>query len=149
MKLNALEKKVLIQYMENLGIPLENTDIIEEIELESRDFSGKWFMSILKQPLTINVGEAITGGDVGVILNSSMDTGYLFFIRGGYLSSIEGYNYEGEPWPKEISNIEIYKIEPGQTNGSHQEKHGISSQGFLARYTYLLGKWFRSFMSQR
>ncbi|MBL4617922.1 MAG: hypothetical protein JKY46_09515 [Robiginitomaculum sp.] len=142
MKLNELEKTVLIQYMENLGIPLESVDILEEIELESRDFSGVGFLSILKKPLTIKVGKAITGGDVGVILNSSMDTGYLFFVRNGYLSSIEGYNYESEPWPKEISKMEVYKIKYGQTNESCQEKtRGLPFQRFWDKLKSVLRGW--------
>ncbi|MBL1430750.1 MAG: hypothetical protein COA60_004445 [Robiginitomaculum sp.] len=144
MKLNELEKTVLIQYMEDLRIPLESVDIIEEIELESRDFTGVGFLSTLKQPLTIKVGEATTGdGDVNAILNSSMHTGYLFIVRDGYLDTIEGYNYEGEPWPKEISNIEIYKIEPEQPDGSDQKKtRGISFQRFWGELRSALRGWF-------
>lgn len=34
----------------------------------------------------------------------TMGSDYILWIRGGYISSLEGFSY-GEPWPSEIKNV--------------------------------------------
>lgn len=110
MKINELEISVLRQHFKNLGIKIKD-NILETLKVEDRSFSGAGFMTDLMEDTNLRVFAShisSADGEVGAILNSEVESGYLFYVEGGYLKSIEGYTY-AQPWPEEISKIEVYK----------------------------------------
>jgi hypothetical protein len=49
-------------------------------------------------------------GRVGAWLNvSRVETGYIVYVDGGYLTAMEGYTY-GEDWPAEVEQVELYDL---------------------------------------
>lgn len=113
MNLNDLEKTLIRQFMDRKAVSLQDEEsFFSGLNAESRDCTGVGFIVTLKQSEKLKVddaGESYKWGDLGAKLNSSLDTGYLFYVENGYLVSIEGYTY-AEDWPDSISEIEVYGI---------------------------------------
>ncbi len=116
MKINKIEKAVLRQHFKNIGITFEDEEkALEDLRVEDRWLSGAGFITELVEDANLKIGkcsESQIGGEVGAILNSTIDSGYLFYIKNGYLKSIEGYTF-GDPWPDEILKVATYKSELG------------------------------------
>ena len=113
MILNDLEKTLIKQFMDRKAVSLQDDEsFCSGLNAESRDFTGVGFIVNLKQSEKLKVDDASESykwGALGAKLNSSLDTGYLFYVENGYLVSIEGYTY-AEDWPDSISEIEVYGI---------------------------------------
>ena len=113
MILNKLEKTLIKQFLKRKAVRLQNEEsFISDLSVECRDFTGVGFVVNLSKSERLKVGdtgESYRWGDLGAKLNSSLDTGYLFYVENGYLASIEGYTY-AEDWPDNISEIEVYFI---------------------------------------
>lgn len=111
MTLNDLEKKLIRQFLNRKAVMLRDEEsFFSGLKVESREFTGVGFIVNLElsEQLKIDDGtETYKWGDLGAKLNSSLDTGYLFYVENGYLVCIEGYTY-AENWPDRISDIEIY-----------------------------------------
>ena len=114
MKINELETAVLLQQLSNIGVTPDN-ERIAKLVVTDRWFSGAGFITELANHAELKIGkcdESYSGGEVGAKLNSEIDSGYLFYIKNGYISSIEGYTF-GDAWPDEISSVETYKSDLG------------------------------------
>lgn len=114
MKINELETAVLIQQLTNIGVTPDSKSIAE-IVVTDRWFSGVGFITELEKHAELKIGkcdESYSGGEVGAMLNSEVDSGYLFCIKNGYISSIEGYTF-GDTWPDEISSVKTYRSDLG------------------------------------
>ena len=113
MILSDLEKTLIKKFVEKKFVSLQDEEsFFSSLNVESRDFTGVGFSVNLKKSEKLKVGdtsESYIWGDLGAKLNSSLDTGYLFYVENGYLISIEGYTY-AEDWPDSISEIEVYDI---------------------------------------
>lgn len=113
MILNDLEKTLIKQFLERKAVSLQNEEsFFSDLNVENREFTGVGFFSNLKKSEKLKVGDirkSYKWGGLGAKLNSSIDTGYLFYVENGYLISIEGYTY-AEDWPEIISEIEVYDI---------------------------------------
>ncbi len=116
MKINEIEKAVLLQHLKNIGVDLNNeARVFDGIRAIDRWYSGVGFITELAENANLKVGkchETHIGGEVGAMLNSTIDSGYLFYVKNGYLESIEGYTYT-DPWPDKISKMDVYKLELG------------------------------------
>jgi hypothetical protein len=110
MYLNELEIAILSMYFEwkKMTIPKFDSVFVRE-----RWFSGAGFFTDLSKNDILKVdknGVEEIWGEVGAKLNDdSIDSGYLLYIRDGYIETIEGYTY-GDDWPEDIYNFTPYFI---------------------------------------
>ena len=113
MKLLDIEKQVIRQY---LITKRASKNVVDEfflsVNVKNREFSGVGFMSYLcteSAPVIDVELNSFNWGKVGIKINNSIDTGYLLYIEGGYITAIEGYTYD-EEWPKSVTKIELYEL---------------------------------------
>lgn len=113
MILNILEKTLIKHFLKKKDIFFQDEDsLFSDLNVESRYFTGVGFFVNLKKLDKLKVSDTSESYKFGYLrakLNSSLDTGYLFYVENGYLISIEGYTY-GEYWPDIIYEIEVYSI---------------------------------------
>jgi len=113
MILNDIEKTLIKYFLKKKSVSLQDEEsIFSDLSVENRDFTGVGFFSNFEKSEELKVGDiskSYKWGGLGAKLNSSLDTGYLFYVENGYLISIEGYTY-AEDWPESISEIEVYEI---------------------------------------
>ena len=113
MKLNLLEKNIIKYFLEKNKSGVQYDEFFySELVVLDREFSGVGFMTYLNRSDELKVAShdlSFKWGNVGAILNSEIDTGYLLYIKGGYLAVIEGYTYDDD-WPKEINSLDLYGV---------------------------------------
>jgi len=120
MKVNQLEMKVMNRFLKDPTLPILAKSQIDfdRVNVTDRDYTGAGFFTEFERSEALRLfaeGTSMRGGRVGARLNSDRrETGYLFYVDDGYLTTLEGYTYGGDEWPKEITEIEIYDIEPGR-----------------------------------
>jgi hypothetical protein len=113
MKLNDLEKFVIREFVNSQNLDISDLESkLHATEIEGRDFSAVGFLTDLRPTLNIFLsGTSFTGGNVDVRINETIDTGYVLYIKNGYLEAIEGYTYGGDLWP---SKIECFRLIAGK-----------------------------------
>lgn len=84
--------------------------------LASREHTGAGFFLSFEVPRhlpTVETARDFHFGDVSATVDGlEHGAGFLIFIRGGRLDSLEGYSYD-EPWPQEIRRFKLtYQREP-------------------------------------
>lgn len=83
--------------------------------LASREYTGAGFFLSFDVPLEapILATKDFRFGDVNAAVDGlQYGAGFVIFVRGGRLDTLEGYSYE-EPWPNEIRNFKLaYQREP-------------------------------------
>lgn len=113
MKLNLLEKNIIKNFLEKNKSGVQYDEFFySELIVLNREFSGVGFMTCLHRYDELKVSSrdlSFKWGNVGAILNSEIDTGYLLYINDGYLAVIEGYTYDDD-WPKEINSLDLYEV---------------------------------------
>ncbi len=113
LKLTDLEKTIVARFLRSKGVNLGDEMVFcDKLSVSKRDFSGVGFMTELNISEKLRIGDrskSYKWGHLGAKLNNSIDTGYLLYIEGGYLNTIEGYTY-AEDWPNQIYEIETYEI---------------------------------------
>ncbi len=109
-KLTKLEADVLNKSLMEFVTPAPTShQLINNIEVISREFTGKGFYTDFKESTLLKVSDEhfeFTGGGCGAVLNAEILVGFLLFIKKGYLYSLEGYTYS-DPWPSEIKSFTI------------------------------------------
>lgn len=112
MILNQLEQAVLERFIKSEGLKVNKIDF-HEIQVVERDFTGSGFMTWLEpnKLLILNGAKSFTGGKIGARINSTIEAGFIFYIKDGSINTMEGYTY-GEEWPEEVKNFKIYVIDP-------------------------------------
>ena len=84
--------------------------------LSSREYTGAGFFCCFNLPPDVPVlspERDFHFGDVNAVVDGlKYGAGFVLFVRGGRLDTLEGYSYE-EPWPEEIRNFKLtYQSEP-------------------------------------
>ncbi|WP_139159036.1 hypothetical protein [Vibrio sonorensis] len=109
MKLNSIEKALIKEFFYRKGITVGD-DFFSGLNVSNRELSVVGFLTDLERCSQLKMGEeneTYKFGDLGAKINESIDTGYLVFVKNGFLDAIEGYTYTDD-WPEEISKIDIY-----------------------------------------
>jgi hypothetical protein len=88
----------------------------EEAHVASREYTGAGFFCSFEVPSGTPLVERHLDfhfGDVQAAVDGlEYGAGFVLFVRGGRLDTLEGYSYE-EPWPNEIRNFSLrYQKEP-------------------------------------
>lgn len=117
LELNDIEKKILHRFllMKQIGVNDENT-FFSNLLLKSRELTGTGFISDLNKSELLKIDDedvSYKWGKIGALLNSSVDSGYLLYIKNGYIVAIEGYTY-ADDWPDFLSEVELYEIKAGE-----------------------------------
>lgn len=111
MILNDLEIALVKRFLENNLVAFQDEEyFFSALNVLSRDYTGVGFIVEFEKSEKLKVcgvNESCKFGGLGAKLNCSIDTGYLFYVEKGFLTSIEGYTY-AEDWPDSISEIDIY-----------------------------------------
>ena len=83
--------------------------------LASREYTGAGFFLSFDVPPDASLlpTKDFHFGDVNAVVDGlRYGAGFVVFVRGGRLDTLEGYSYE-EPWPKEIRGFKLsYQREP-------------------------------------
>ncbi len=83
--------------------------------LASREYTGAGFFLSFEVPpeAPMLATQDFQFGDVNAVVDGlQYGAGFVVFVRGGRLDTLEGYSYE-EPWPKEIRSFKLsYQHEP-------------------------------------
>ncbi|HMJ51349.1 MAG TPA: hypothetical protein VK540_04715 [Polyangiaceae bacterium] len=117
MKVNQLEMKVIDRFLKDSTLPsLAKSQIdFDQVDVTDRDYTGAGFFTEFERSEALRIfekGTSMRGGRVGARLNSDRrETGYVFYVDDGYLTTLEGYTYGDDEWPKEVTDIEIYEVE--------------------------------------
>jgi len=88
----------------------------ERARLSSREYTGAGFFCSFDVPPdvpTLAPERDFHFGDVNAVVDGlQYGAGFVLFVRGGRLNTLEGYSYE-EPWPIEIRKFKLtYQSEP-------------------------------------
>ncbi len=110
MALNNLEIAVIKKFFESEQ--MESDSELLAIQVIDRDFTPVGFFTTLEpsKVLISNFSKNFTGGRVGAIINNRIDVGFVMYIEGGCLDTIEGHIFGDELWPEKIDSFEIYLI---------------------------------------
>jgi hypothetical protein len=94
-------------------------------QLASREYTGAGFFLSFDVPLDAPAlaTKDFRFGDVNAAVDGlQYGAGFVVFVRGGRLDTLEGYSYE-EPWPKEIRGFTLsYQHEPRQLRLPESER---------------------------
>ena len=117
MKLNELEKKLIKEFLKQSGIIIDaERAFFSKITVKERYYTGVGFFTKFHQSDKLRISHEektfIWNEGIGAKLNNTVETGYLFYIKMGYLEEIEGFTYDDE-WPEKIHSIDTYKIKYG------------------------------------
>src|SRR5688572_4118424 len=107
MVLNKLEQAVLALFFESELMEIVNGNL-NKAEITDREFTGVGFITQI-QPNQVKIlkGPAsFTGGRIGAKLNSSIDVGFVIYIKDSYVDALEGYTEDGE-WPDKIDWFDL------------------------------------------
>ena len=88
----------------------------ERARLASREYTGAGFFCSFEVPSgapLLATQKDFDFGDVDAVVNGlEHGAGFVIYVRGGRLDTLEGYSYE-EPWPEEIRTFKLtYQREP-------------------------------------
>lgn len=108
MNLNELEKKVMLKFIADEKIYFD-TDYLNNIEVMSRDISDVGFFTDFKTPIQFNNYSCSKNihGNIKILLNNEVITGYHLFFNNGLCTGIEGYVYGTEDFPIDIQKYKI------------------------------------------
>jgi hypothetical protein len=114
MAVNNLERAVIESFLADRSFELKKSTVnFDAVKISDREFTGVGFLTEFERSVELKLFEdkfSLRWGRVGARLNTSkLETGYLIYVDGGYLTTVEGYTY-GDEWPKEIEHIELYKL---------------------------------------
>lgn len=111
--LNDIEKVIIKAFLLSKNISRDDDNsFFSDICARERDLTGVGFFTYFDQLEELKIGkdnETYTFSDLGAKINNSIETGYLVFVKDGFIDSIEGFTYE-EPWPKDVTHVEPYSI---------------------------------------
>ncbi|MCA9677456.1 MAG: hypothetical protein KC464_20700 [Myxococcales bacterium] len=110
-----LEKEVIRKFLSDESTRPSRTEVnLDIVSVVSREMTGVGFFTELARCEELHLfadDVSMKAGRVGARVGPArIDTGYLIYVDGGYISTIEGYCY-GEAWPEDLSVFEIYDIE--------------------------------------
>ncbi|KJS26170.1 MAG: hypothetical protein VR75_08280 [Hyphomonadaceae bacterium BRH_c29] len=112
MQINDLEQAVLRQFLHDHGISAcPDRRNLSSVTVTDRHYTGAGFITEFESDSCLQFtspNTSFTGGEVGAVLNSSIDTGYLLYVRDGYIVALEGYTF-GDDWPEQITLVDTYK----------------------------------------
>ena len=113
MKLNDLEKTIIKHFLFSKNSSIDNEKIFfSDILVKERDITQIGFFTYfekLDKLKPCDTSETYTFSKLGAKINHSIETGYLIYVRDGYIDCVEGFTY-GQPWPDTTSHIEPYSI---------------------------------------
>lgn len=111
MLLNNLEKYAIKMFVDSRNeTNFDSKKLLDSVGVSERNFSEVGFITEIKphsRPLLLASRENFTGGDIHIKLNGSIATGYVFYIKDGYLDAIEGHTYGGDLWPTTIHSFSV------------------------------------------
>lgn len=112
-ELLTVEKEIVKYFLSGKNISIDDQkSFLSDVFVRERDFTGVGFFTYFEKSEKLKVGndaETYTFSKLGAKINQTLETGYLLYVKRGYIESLEGFTY-GEPWPKNIDRIEPYSI---------------------------------------
>lgn len=116
MKTNELEQAVLKNMIADPELKPLSSMNFEAVEVVDRTFTGAGFLTEFERSKELHLfsdGTSFQWGKIGARLNASkLETGYVVYVDGGYITAVEGYTY-GDPWPERVEEIELYVLRAG------------------------------------
>jgi hypothetical protein len=114
MKASNLEKVIITRFLEDPAVkPVKRSIDFESVDVVGREFTGVGFVTDFRRAEEMRLfgdDSSMRWGRVGAWLNvSRVETGYIVYVDGGYLTAMEGYTY-GEDWPAEVEQVELYDL---------------------------------------
>lgn len=111
MNVNRIEKTLIKNFLLSLNISVDGDNkFFADVSIKERRLTGIGFFTDLEKSEKLKVGnegETYIYSKAGAKINHSIETGYLVYVKDGYLDCIEGFTY-GEPWPENIAHIQPY-----------------------------------------
>jgi len=116
-KVTKLEQIVIGRMLADHDLkPVRTAVNFDAVMVSDREFTGAGFFTEFERSEETKLFDdevSLRWGKVGARLNASkVETGYLVYVDGGYLTTVEGYTY-GDGWPDKVEQIEVYELEPG------------------------------------
>jgi hypothetical protein len=116
---NELERLVVERFLADHELkPVRSALHWDLIAVKERSLTGAGFLTEFEPSRELKVlgeGVDLRWGKVGARLNAQkVETGYLVYVDGGYITTVEGYTY-GVPWPDRIDGIELYELGEGMS----------------------------------
>ncbi len=113
MTLNIVEKALIKYFLQSKKISIDDEErFFSDIPVKERRFTSVGSFTDFEQSKKLKVGkesETYVYSELGAKVNDSAETGYLVYIKNGYIDCIEGFTY-GEPWPVNITHIQPYTL---------------------------------------
>ncbi|MCG8556924.1 MAG: hypothetical protein MJD61_16815 [Proteobacteria bacterium] len=116
---NSLERAVVERFLCHEVDRVRKPGLdFDKVPVRSREFTGAGFLTEFEKCEELHLFDNSVSdrlGKIGAKLGESkVDTGYLFYIDEGYLTTVEGYSY-GDEWPNDIEKFELYDLEVGSS----------------------------------
>jgi hypothetical protein len=113
--LTPLEKAVLDMMLDKPGEPFDTVrQQLATATVTKREFSGVGFFTNFElpadAPVRRDLPDATLGGVNAAFPNLQHGAGFLLFIRGGVVTTLEGYTYD-EQWPTRTDEFSLQRQE--------------------------------------
>ena len=112
MKLNELEREVLARFLADQELRFSEKKIdVDAVNVTDRSFTGIGFMTDVQKDENVRIldeARSVRWCKVAARLNDEqIETGYVVYVDGGYLSGLEGFTYGGQEWPSRIEKLDV------------------------------------------
>jgi hypothetical protein len=117
MKLNEFEREVLGRFLadKDLRFSVDKIDM-DAVTVADRSFTGIGFVTDVQKDENVRLlddARSVRWCKVAARLNDEqIETGYVVYVDGGYLSGLEGFTYGGQQWPLRIGKLDLYSFDP-------------------------------------
>jgi hypothetical protein len=115
--MSELEKLVIGRMLADSELEARAASVdFDSVKVNDREFTGAGFLTEFDRSDALRLFPSevnLRWGKVGARLNAAkVETGYLVYVDGGFITAIEGYTY-GDEWPTRVDAIELYELAPG------------------------------------
>jgi hypothetical protein len=117
MQPNELEKAIVERILVDPELaPTKSSLRWDEIKVKRRSLTNVGFLTEFEfsEELMVFASDiSLRWGKIGARLNETkIETGYLVYVDGGYITTVEGYTY-GDEWPRQIDRVQLYDLKEG------------------------------------
>lgn len=109
LSIEPIEAAVLKDLFSQKNVLFEE-EVISEIRIVSREFTGKGFFTDFDPSNRLKIGESKYNDrwlNTHATLNSTLVVGFLVYIDSGEITTIEGFTYGDDRWPDVIHDFQI------------------------------------------
>ena len=117
-ELNEFEKALVTALVQDEGSPAPTRPPeLDALRVEKRSMTGSGFITELRDAAEARVYPADVslrwGSNFIALVNATEQVGMVVYVDQGRITTLEAYTFGGKPWPTEIRDFKLERIEDG------------------------------------